>query len=56
MGFNYSPVEKFLGLNIMNYVLFQTALKNHSKNTGQITSLYFPDIMADISSALVITN
>lgn len=40
----------------MNYVLFQTVFKNHSKNSGKMTSLYLPDIMADISSVLIIKN
>ena len=56
MGFNYSPVEKICGLNIMNYVLFHIAFKNHSKNAKQSASVYVTDIMADISSTPIITS
>jgi len=38
----------------MNYVLIQTACKNHSKNAEDTTSLYFPDFMVYTSSALII--
>jgi len=40
----------------MNYVLFQTVFKIHSKNTGHITTLYFTDIIAYISLNLIINN
>ncbi len=43
-------------MNIMNNVIYQIAFKIHSKNTGPITPLYFPDIMAYIGSDLTIKN
>jgi hypothetical protein len=40
----------------MNYVLFQIANKNHSKNARHVAALYFLDITAFISFILIIIN